>query len=843
MRYSDAAGDVQIGLRLCVLLCLVVSIFARIDTLQAQEAEDVHPKRVMTAVRVNPLPPKIDGVLDDDIWSRAPISTGFTQVEPNEGEPATEKTTVQVAYDNGAVYFGIMCYDSQPEKITARLGRRDQWIETDQVSVNLDAHHDHHTGFAFSIGPSGWKRDCILFNDGDRDQTWDGVWEARASIHDRGWSAEYRIPYHILRFSERQAYVWGVTFTRRISRKSEDVRWVFKTRKDAGWVSKFGHLEGIKDIQPPGHLEFVPYAMGRSSFMPESDAHPNGRALFSTVGMDIRYGISSNISLNAAINPDFGQVEADPAVLNLGVFETFFEERRPFFIEGRSLFQYPGPGIVGIEGPARLFHSRRVGKRPGRFSAPDDSEIIDRPDGTTILGAVKLSGKTAGKTSISILEAVTGNEYATIEETVTDPATGLEKAERRTYRIEPVTNFLAGRVQQDIRANATAGVLVTAVNGQGFDPAYVGSIDGELKWKKNAYRLFTRLSGSRSASDEKRDRGYEAVAYFSKSSGWLGGQVYMDARSPGFDSNALGFMNRNDRMQMGAHVYVQLHDPWLLARRSGFNVNVWQHWNYDRVMLRKGVNFNTWHDLKNYWWYNFGINREYEAMDDLATRGGPMILRPAGIQYWAGFGTDDRKPVSMGCFIDGGREDGGQGHEEHYSAWVEMRPASNIQLEVSPRYSHVKRFAQWVENIDDDDDGEDDRFVFGELQSQVLDLTARASISFTPDMSLQLYLQSFVTAGDYGQIKELARPGSYRFVPFSGLDENPDFSRRSLKSNLVFRWEYRPGSAVFVVWSQSRGKSLDVDNPLFEPRRGLRRSFTDEGDNIFLVKINYWMGI
>ena len=807
----------------------------------AEETGNGHPKRVMTAVRINPTTPVVDGVLDDEVWEHAPTSTGFTQVDPDEGEPATEKTTVQVVYDDEAIYFGIMCYDSEPDKIIARLARRDQWVETDQVRVNLDPHHDHQTGFVFSISPSGWIGDGRLYNDGNQDHTWDGVWVAKATVHNQGWSAEYRIPYHVLRFSEKGEYTWGLQIVRRIPRKKEQVRWVFKTRKEAGWVSKFGHLEGIKGIKPPRHLELLPFTLARSSFVPKNDAHPDGRELISTLGLDLRYGLSSNISLNAAINPDFGQVEADPAVLNLGVFETFFEERRPFFIEGRSIFRYPGPGIVGIQGPATLFHSRRIGKQPGRFSIPENSEAVDRPDGTTILGAVKLSGKTASKTAVGILNAVTGNEYATIEP---DSDTGTGDLENRsTFKIEPLTNYLVGRIQQDVHTNSTIGALLTAVNGQGFDPAYVGSMDAELKWKENAYRVFTRLSGSRSTVDDDRQKGYEAVAYFSKFAGGFGGQVYMDARSPGFDANALGFMNRNDRIQLGGHIYAQIHDPWLLARESGFNVNVWQHWNFDGTVLRKGVNFNTWHDLKNYWWYNFGFNRQFEVMDDLATRGGPLMVKPAGIQYWVGLGTDDRKPVSVGVFVEGSREDGGQSHEEHYSAWIEVRPASNVQLELNPRYSRRRNFAQWIENVDDTGNGEDDHFVFGELQSRVFDLTTRATISFTPVISLQFHLQNFATTGDYGQIKELAQPESYDFIPFSGLDENPDFSRRSLKSNLVFRWEYRPGSTLFVVWSQSHSESPDVADPAFKPWRSVRSSFTDEGDNIFLAKINYWIGL
>jgi hypothetical protein len=802
-----------------------------------------HPEKTMTAVRANPLPPKIDGVLDDEVWQYAPIATGFTQKQPNEGEPATEKTTVQIAYDDESLYIGIVCYDSEPGKIVSRLTRRDQWAERDSISVNLDAHHDHQTGNFFGVGPSGWVMDGSLYNDTSGDNTWDGVWEAKTSIHDQGWSVEYRIPYHVLRFSSKDEYTWGINVDRTISRKNEQDWWIMVPSKESGHVSRFGHLEGIKGISPPAHLEVLPYVVGRSSFIPESAAHPEGRDLFSSAGADLRYGITPNISLNAAINPDFGQVEADPAVLNLTVFETFFEERRPFFIEGNTIFRTPWPDIAGIDGPPQLFYSRRIGKQPGHFSIPDDSELIDRPNATTILGAAKLSGKTAGKTSFGIMEAVTSNEYATIERTATDPGTGLERTEQEKFRIEPLTNFFIGRIQQDVRTNSTLGAMLTAVNRESDTPAYVAEVDGNLKWKKNAYTLYTRLAGSRTGPLDERINGYSALAYFYKFSGWFGGQLYADARSPEFEVNDLGFMNRNNWIQSGGHAYARIRKPWALARQSMFNVNAWSHWNYDGVNLVKGVNFNTWHDLKNYWFFQIGISREFETWSDLETRGGPLVIRPARFWYWSNFGTDDRKLISLHFNYFGTRADDAFVSVHSVSTTATIRPASNIEFQIGPSYRSEFNFAQWVKNVDDDEDGQDDHYVFGELKSRTLDFTTRATVAFTTNLTLQLYIQPFVAVGDYNNLKELARPKSYEFTPYAKLDENPDFSRRSLRGNVVLRWEYRPGSTLFLVWSQSRSASLDIGDPAFRPFEGVRESFTDEGENVFLIKTNYWLGM
>jgi hypothetical protein len=825
--------------RLYLLTMLMVGL--GMPAPNAQEAGSAPPpEKTMRAVRINPAPPKIDGVLNDGAWQHAPVFTGFTQRDPDEGKPASESTTVQIVYDDEAVYIGIRCYDREPDKIVSRLTRRDQWIEMDRVSVSLDPHHDHKTGFFFAVGPSGWKSDGILFNDTSDDEDWDGVWEGKASVDDRGWSVEYKIPYHVLRFSDKPVYTWGFNVMRQVSRKKEWDYWVMVPRGQNGWVSRFGHLEGIEGIHPRRSLEILPFGVSRSSFVPKSAAAPNGFDQFGTMGVDLRYGLSSNISLNGTFNPDFGQVEADPAVLNLGPFETFFSERRPFFLEGATIFNAPNPDIVGIGGPTRLFHSRRIGRAPGRFATPDTAVEIDRPEGTTILGATKLSGKTSRGLSFGLVEAVTANEFATIEDSVASPAGGGLQAVRSQFKVEPMTNYFVGRAQQDVFANSTVGATVTAMNGQGLAPAYVGSVDSQLKWKNNAYRVFTRLTGSRTGSGAGRKEGYEGILYFSKFSGTFGGQVYADARSPGFDANHLGFMNRADRIQTGGHFYVQIQHPWALARQSGFNVNVWSQWNYDRANLAKGVNFNTWQNLKNYWFVNFGVSREFEALDDRETRGGPLMVRPASTWFWSGLGTDSRKPVQVFINFSGSRAERGLSSSYSLGSWWTIRPASNVQLEFNPRYRIERNFAQWIKNLDGNGDGTPDRFLFGELDNRVLDLTTRATVSLTPDLSLQVYLQPFVAVGDYGAIKELVRPASYAFAPYDSLD-NPDFSRRSLRSNVVLRWEYRPGSTLFLVWAQSR--SASSDDPAFRPLRSLGSSFTDEGQNIFQVKVSYWFNM
>lgn len=319
--------------------------------------------------------------------------------------------------------------------------------------------------------------------------------------------------------------------------------------------------------------------------------------------------------------------------------------------------------------------------------------------------------------------------------------------------------------------------------------------------------------------------------------------VYLDTRSREFDVNDLGFMDRNDRIQLGGWINAQIRNPYWFARDSGFNFNLWQHWNQDRTMIDRGFNFHNWHTLHNYWWVGGGIHHEFEARDDLATRGGPIMLDPSGWQVFFNAGSDGRKSLQIQTWDNWRWGDFGETFRQSYGGRIRYRPVGRFTIEIEPIYSKDRRDAQWIENVDDDDDGNDDHYVFGKLFRNDWDLTTRVTYSFTPDMNVQFWMQQLVVTGDYREIKELARPDSYDFLPYAGLDENPDFDERSLRSNFVFRWEYRPGSTLFVVWQQSRSEDFETDDPTFRPIRGMFDAFGDEGDNIFLIKLSYWLGV
>ena len=805
------------------VICLTVVIGSILATgsVHASDLKTISPIRVATATRVDPPPPRIDGILDDPMWQEIPISEGFLQRDPDEGEDATERTTFQIAYDEEALYIGICCYDSEPDKIVSRLTRRDGETEADWISVGLDPRYDRQTGCWFTVYASGSVGDGVYADDREKEDAWDGVWEVETAVHEEGWSAEYRIPYHVLRFSPREELVWGLNVERHISRKQERDHWSLVRSDQPGLVSQFGRLEGIRNIHPPMHLEFVPYGMARAII-------DGGEDYSGRIGADVRYGVTSGVSLSATINPDFGQVEADPATLNLTAFEDFFSERRPFFVEGASIFG----------GPYDLFYSRRIGRRPGHFEIPEDAEELERPEATTILGALKLTGKTEGKTAFGILGAVAASEYATIERNVNGEMIKEE------YLVEPRANYLVGRVEQDILGGtSTAGILATAVHRHDAASAYTGGVDWNLRFRENTYNVTGALVGSRAGESDERKSGYIARLAFDKRGGWLETGVGFAALSPDLDLNDLGFLRRGDLIQSWTRLDFYRYAPLGPFREFDIGIEGEFEWNYDGLRLESGFGTSCWGDLRNYWRVHLHFGRDFEAMDDDdVRRDGTVIKSLAENWVHAQVETDDRKAVSFMVRPEFRRHDGGRSYTRGFRVGMEWRPLPSMWFAVEPRYSHSVTDAQWVDAIED---GENVHYVYGELDSRTLDFTTRVRASFTPELSLELYLQPFIAIGDYTNIKELIAPETYAFRPYV-LDEDQDFHNRSLRSNLVLRWEFLPGSTLFAVWAQSRSESLEDLTPEdleFRPFDRLRNSFSDAGTDVFLVKVSYWLGV
>lgn len=822
-------------------------------------------------------PPAIDGDLSDPVWATAPEIGDFTQRDPDEGQPPTERTIVKIAYDDDALYVAAQLFDLQA--VTSRLGRRDTSIESDWFGLHLDPHLDRRSGATFEVNPANVQYDARLSSDSISDPDWDAVWDSATRIGPDGWRAELRIPLSQLRFPDRPSHTWGINISRTISRRNEVIRLVHTPKQEAGFVSRFALLTGIDGIAPARALELQPYGVVRA------DADPRDRDLSGDAGLDLEYALTSNLTLTGAINPDFGQVEVDPARVNLTQFELFFPERRPFFVEGADLFE---PSVVSnhifefnVSDPL-LFYSRRIGRAPQAAGALG---AFDAPDETTILGAVKLTGKTANGWTIAALDALTAAEEGRV---------GREKTE-----VEPMTNSFAGRIGRDLGANSGIGFRLTSSNRR-LDPqlapllrssAHAVAGDGYRTWSDNTYVLqwtaaATHVRGSAEAIrrtqlspahyyqrpdarhvelDSARTSlsGVGGRLLFAKHAGkW---QYNLDALAytPGFETNDLGYMPRSDVIATHAvGLYVD-PDPKWKTRRRNFWIAKFQQWNFDRDLLQNGLWFDGNTLFDNYWRAFTWGGIETATIDDRATRGGPAIETPR--RQWIGgqIGSDTRRALSVDVWTEQLAWERGSGWADVYGATATYRPTPRLSLRVSPSYRTARLPQQYVTTVSDSTATHTFgcRYVFASIDQKVFEVAARLDWTFTSRLSLQLYVQPYVAAGDYHGFKEVARPRTrdfhfygeprydaatdrYTIDPDAGGPApelsfaDPDFNYRSVRGNAVLRWEFRPGSALYVVWNESREAELPTGD--FHLRRDVDSAFDAPSNNVFLVKLSYW---
>lgn len=874
-----------------------VALCALPGALRAQQASTTlnlpPPVPVVTAVRAAPAPPVIDGRLDDPAWQAAQPITDFTQREPHEGQPGSERTEARVLYTDNAIYVAMRAYDSHPDKIVAQLTRRDADSPSDWLGVAVDSYHDRRTAFAFLANPAGVKRDLYIYDDSNDDDSWDAVWEVATARDANGWTAEFRIPFSQLRFPETAEHTFGFNLYRKIARLNEEQWWRLPPRNQPGIVSRFGDLVGIEHITPPRRIEVLPYAAATGTFDKGEAGNPflTGHDQRGRMGADLRLGVTSNLTLSATINPDFGQVEADPAVVNLTAFESFFPEKRPFFSEGLDVFRFPISLGDGDEANEQLFYTRRIGRAPHESADPRGGYAQDITE-TTILGAAKLSGKTPSGWTIGLLSALTAEEHAAVVD-----ATGASFSDP----VEPRTVYSVGRLARDFRNGLTqVGFFGTAVD-RSLPPtltdlrssAYTGGFKWSHRFRHDTYTLDGWLVGSTvRGSPEAIDAAQRSSArYFQRPdndyvsydptrtslSGFAGQFIFnkhgggnwrfaagVDTRSPGFEVNDIGYQRDADRTVQFTWLNRRWLKPGKVFREFNLNVNQWAAWNYgwDREGLGGNVNANF--TLLNYWGAYFGVNREFQALSSGALRGGPAFLRPGGINGWSGLYSDDRKPFRLSMNAGFWRGDENSGWSYWAGPSIAWRAASNVDLRVSPQFS---RNVDGWQYLDTRDGLGGTHYLFGELHQTTASMTLRGNVTFTPDLSLQVYGQPFIASGTYAAFKQVVDPKAARFADrfdlFGpdrliqqngdvGLDLNrdgvtdidlgtPDFSYLSFRSNVVLRWEYSLGSTLFLVWQH--GRSFDNHDGSFHLGSSLDQLFRSDARNTFVVKLNYWLSL
>ena len=838
----------------------------------------------------------VDGLLTDEAWLRAPAVTAFTQRDPEEGKPVSEGTELRVAYDGEALYVAARMHDRDAPRIARQLARRDQSAEADSFSVYLDPHHDHVTGAAFSVSAAGVQRDSTIYNDSWTDQSWDAVWQSAVKIDATGWSAEMRIPYSQLRFSGGAQLTFGINAMRYIQRKKEEAWLVRVPKTESGLASRMGHLEGLDGVSPHRTVELIPYVVSRAEYVePEAgDPFNDGARAYAGGGVDLKYRVSSSLSLDGTINPDFGQVEVDPAVVNLTAFETFFEEKRPFFIEGSTIFSNFGRGGANNfwgfnRSEPMIFYSRRIGRAP---QGSADGTFVEQPTSTTILGAAKLTGKTRNGWSLGLLDAITGREWA-------KTVTGLQSGETE---VEPLTNYLVARAERELSRRASVGGLLTAVNRDLRAPSleaelpgqsYVAGADGHVfldskrEWVVNGAFSGSHLKGTTDAitrlqNESQRYMGrpdaphVELDPLATSLSGWTGsvnlnrnaGVHTVNASlwgvSPGFDSSDAGFTFSADRA--GTHAVYQYRNPKVtrVARNRFFAAAKWYTWNFAQQLQGDGVHLFCNLELRNYWtaFVSSGIFREVQ--DDRATRGGPSMLRPAATNVFLGLESDGRKPIAVGLNVS-------MNHSE-LAGWsrgvglnVRYLPMASLEVSAGPNFERTHNLAQYVDAVADAvaADTFGSRYLFATLDQREFSLQTRVNYVMSPKMSLQLYMQPLVSVGDYDGFKQFAQPRTFDFIPLDAAPgsltyhpstrtylarpadggdpftfDDPDFNFKSLRLNAIFRWEWRPGSALYLVWTEQR---QDDGHPgQFLLRRDLGSTFSAPADDVLMVKVTYW---
>ena len=855
------------------------------------------PKKIKAFRSQTPI--KLDGKLDDEVWKNPPVKD-FTQKDPNEGEPGSEATSVWVAYDNKHVYIAARMYDSEASLIDKSLMRRDEMSTSDWFYVYLDTYNDNRNAYFFAVNAGGSKGDGTVFNDSWDDDSWDGIWESKVSVDAEGWSCEIKIPFSQLRFNESEKMVWGVNFNRDIKRKQEMQYFVMVPKNESGFASHFADLEGLDGIKSAKRIEMKPYLVQKAQYLVHDSDDPfyKGNQYKTAIGADFKLGIGSNLNLDVTLNPDFGQVEVDPAVVNLSAFETFYDEKRPFFIEGANIFRFGRGGVNnnwGFNfGDPNLFYSRRIGRSP-RGDIDEDYDFVDRPKETRILGAAKLTGKIGNDWSIGVISAVTERTFAEVD-------TGSTTYERE---IEPLSHYAVIRAQKQFDSGRhSLGLIATGVNRELGDDnlktsmskgSYTFGMDGWLTLDKDdtyvikgtfvgsyvhgtkdfmtslqerSYRYFQRPD----AEDYKLDPNITSMA------GWYSrvmlnkqkGNFYMNAAlgaiSPKFEYNDLGSQWMGDKMTGHLVLGYRWFEPDGLCRYKNIYVAYNHAYDFDGNQLRNGFYATSFIRLMNYWTLNFWGGVDFEQYSKFTTRGGPLTKELLGYYLGSNITSDRREEfyasLNLNYFSS---ED--ESYNYRIRTTLTWKPNSQIQISFGPQYRYRFNVNQWVDSFEDElaTRTYGKRYVFGNMKQHTVSGDIRLNWTFTPTLSLQFFFQPLFSVGDYYNFNELhaGRTSQYDIYEQNGgvvtynqeddeytIDpdgsgqastfsfENPDFNFKSFRANMVLRWEFTPGSIFYLVWTHDR--TNDEHPGDFKFGRDFKNLWAEESDDIFLMKFTYW---
>ncbi|MEO7801192.1 MAG: DUF5916 domain-containing protein [Ginsengibacter sp.] len=878
----------------CLLVVMVMLVF---NVAKIQQKDTIIPKKKYVTQRLAHAI-ELNGIPDEEAWNSVEWGGDFTQWQPNEGKAPSQKTNFKILYDNTFLYIAYRCHDLAPDSIIKRMSRRDEF-PGDWVEINIDSYHDLRTAFSFTLSVSGVRSDEFVSSDGNNwDASWNPIWFAQAHVDKEGWTGEVKIPLSQLRYGNDPDKVWGFQVTRRILRKEERSTWQYIPQTSGVWVSRFGELHGLKDIPLHRQVEIAPYIIAKADKYKKEPGNPFAKGFDKklTAGLDGKLAITNDLILDYTVNPDFGQVEADPSQVRLDGYQNFFEERRPFFIESSNIFNYQltGSEAGGDYDADLLFYSRRIGSSPHGF-VNADSGYIDMPQNTSILGAAKFSGKTKKGLSIGILESITQREMATIS----------NNGVKTEQLVEPLTSYFVSRLQKDYKSgNTIIGGIFTGVNREkGLNDilhrnAYSAGLDFLHYWKKrtwyirgnvvlshvegsaqailNTQTAFEHLFQRPDAGSIKVDSGRTSLTgmggtvRFGKIGGKAGktGQVFkfetgLTLRSPQLELNDIGFMLTANEINHFYWMGLHFQQPFAFFRNARLNYNHWSRWDYSGRFMYQAFNFNTHATWKNNWQSGTGVTWNPYDVSNNALRGMSSLRRPPGIGHNIYVTSDYRKKfyVNINTFNAWGFDN--TVRDNNINVNLSVQPLNALRITLGTSYSYFwRRQDQFVSNVNYNNIS---RTIVGEVKQKTLRFTGRINYNITPDLTVQYYGQPYITRPlytNFGYVSNaLSKKYDDRFHAYQtneitfangdyNIDENgdgivdysfskPDFNFVQFRSNLVVRWEYRAGSELYLVWSQGSTADAfdDLDTPL--SRSLFRNAFADQSRNIFLIKCTY----
>jgi len=755
------------------------------------------------------IPPVIDGIIDDEAWDNAILIDEFVQHQPYNLEAPSVQTKVRVLYDDEYLYVSFYNYDPEPDKIMGRLARRDDWMtgfdfNSDWVGFGIDSRNDDKTGYWFAVNAGEVQVDVAISSSGRDpfDSTWDAVWESKVARHDDGWSAEIRIPFNVFQYNKNKVQEWGASFQRGFYRKQEEIHWPGRALGARDIVPHFGVLNGIQDIPQPRQLELMPYVLGGQT---KSDAIER----VTNYGLDAQYTLSSNSTMNLTFNPDFGQVEADPSVLNLSAFETRLDERRPFFVEGASFFK----------SRINLFHSRRIGQRPGYLS-PDEGSIVNRPDATTILGATKILGETSSGLRYGVIEAVTNKEYGTREYELDGETL------RDQFLLEPYTNYFIGRVEQPIINDVSAvGFMATDLRRQSSDASNAFSLDWRLKFKDNKLHFNGQAAHSR-AGENPGNAGRLSLSY--RDPVWWDIFMWGGATDKNFDVNDMGFMRRNNNWDYGVWGSIRRDVPKGIFLNQSLSLRFRTQGTSDGLITGKSANIEQDNTFMNYWsmGWNVMFNPEVFEDADLFRDSRAVVYKNEARQsYNLRFSSDRRKRVILRPSIQYTHGDvRGWGHS--YNMMVTVRPTDYINFTVQTNNSDTPNSMQWV-GIEED--SVRTNIIYARTEQTMQNVNYRLNWAFSPTMTFEAFYQPFKIDMDYLTYHRLVNEKTNKVEPYNYTGDE-DFKINNKVGTFVFRWEYSPGSLLYIVYNLN-------DNRYISPVEGESNKYKS---NSLFVKLNYF---